>query len=99
MVPAERGQCGIGQPYAVCDELLVHAHQISFAGVVQREDLLAVRLGALAARQRRWLRRARGQHALDRAARDAQGGGDGACAMAGLMEFEDGCPGRLVQHG
>jgi hypothetical protein len=77
----ERRQCLVRERCSASDELLVHAHEVAFARVVQLEDIRAMRLGDLGAREARNGGAAAFDDAAHGGARDAERLRDASRAM------------------
>ncbi|WP_437763367.1 hypothetical protein WMF27_41350 [Sorangium sp. So ce281] len=96
--PAVRRQRRIRELRAGGDELLVHADEVVLAPRRELQDLLAVHLGLLGARELGHVRAARREHLLDRAARDPERSRDRPRAVALFMQSQDRDSCAPVEH-
>jgi hypothetical protein len=92
------GQGRVRDPASRCLELLVHPHEISFAGGEQCHDVVVVGLAFFGSLHKRHSRRVGCDDSPDRVARDAEHARDDALAMTGFLQGEDGGSGSFIQH-
>src|SRR5215207_2046101 len=97
-VATEGGQGWIGEVDALGEELLADAHQVTSAGGMEGKDLLAVGRCLVRAQQGRRLGESRGEDLLQRAARDAEGAGNGSLADAAGGQLENRGARLPLQH-
>jgi hypothetical protein len=84
---AERGQRLIGDIHASAGQFFMHPHEVLFAVVVQRDNLIVVRLGDLGSDQRRDLIGPAGKHFTHSLARNPKRSGDRTYSLTTFMQL------------